>query len=135
MKSNDSNSGELNARQLKAIEALLMCPTTKAAAKSAGCAEVTIHRWLIEPAFAEAYRQARGRLVEGTLTALQGAGAEAVEVLRAVMTDESAGASVRVSAAKTVLEMGMKVRDAVEMEARLKALEERAKSAGLKGGR
>lgn len=90
--------------------------------------KATIFRWLADEAFSAAYQTARGQLLESTLTALQSASVEAVNVLREVMTDASLNAFARVSAAKAVLEMGFKAREVLEVEARLSALE-----AGLTG--
>jgi hypothetical protein len=68
----------LKNNQLRAIKALLAESTVKKAAKTAGIGEATMHRWLGEPDFSAALREARGRMLEGVLTVLQGAAEEAV---------------------------------------------------------
>ena len=50
---------KLTPKQEKAITALLAQPTIEAAAATLGVNPVSIHRWLQEPAFVEAYRSAR----------------------------------------------------------------------------
>lgn len=125
----DSPNDELTPKQRRAIEALLSEPTTKGAAETAGCAEITLHRWLKQPAFQSAYKAARGQLLEATLTALQSAGKEAVETLKEVMSDKLAKGSERVSAAKAVLEIGLKAREVIDVADRLAAIEERLKAA------
>jgi hypothetical protein len=125
LKGNEKETGELNAKQLRAIESLLSEPTTRAAAKAAGVSEVTLWRWLNEPAFAEAYREARSHLLETTLTALQSASGDAVKTLRNVLNDEQARPGEKVSAARAILEYALKSREILEVEERLRALEQR----------
>lgn len=115
----------LQPKQIKAIEALLREPTTAAAAKAARVGEATIFRWLADPAFSAAYKEARGQLLEATLTALQAAGGDAVKCLVEVTNDKEAQVSARVSAAKAIIELGLKTREVLDVEERLKALEER----------
>jgi hypothetical protein len=123
MNGNGSQTDGLSAKQLRAIEALLREPTTSAAAKEARISETTIFRWLNESAFSAAYRAARGRLLEGTLTALQSASTTAVETLRNTLTDIAAPAQVKVSAARSILEFSLKAREVLEVEERLAYLE------------
>ncbi len=106
------------------MTALLEEPTISSAATKAGVSEKTIFRWLNDPAFSEAYGAARGRLLEDVLTSLQAASVEAVKVLTEVMGDKSVNAFARVSAAKTVLEMALRGREIIEVEQRLRALED-----------
>ncbi|HMV46680.1 MAG TPA: hypothetical protein PLD20_13930 [Blastocatellia bacterium] len=113
----------LSTKQQRAIEALLTEPTTRAAAAAAEVSEATIWRWLAEPEFSIAYRAARGRLLESTLTALQSASVDAVVCLREILNDKTAQVSARVSAAKSVLELGLKAREVLEVEERLAYLE------------
>ncbi len=125
MTGNDSENPELTAKQLRAIQSLLKEPTTAKAAKAAQISEVTLFRWLQNPAFSEAYREARERILEGTLTLLQSASVEAVEVLRKVMKDAKTPASSRVTAARSILELSFKAREVLEIEERLRLLEAR----------
>jgi hypothetical protein len=116
---------KLTTKQQRAMEALLATPTVLAASEAAGVSKTTIFRWLADPDFSAAYREARGQLLEATLAALQAAGAAAVETLKTVMKDETAQPSARVSAARTVLEMTLRAREVLEVEERLRLLEER----------
>ncbi|MBL8190284.1 MAG: hypothetical protein JNK38_19870 [Acidobacteria bacterium] len=118
-----SETERLSAKQHRAIEALLSEPTTRAAAAAADVSEATIWRWLAEPEFSAAYRAARGRLLESTLTALQSASVDAVVCLREILNDKTAQVSARVSAAKSVLELGLKARETLETQERLAYLE------------
>lgn len=115
--------GDLKPKQVAAISAMLTCPTLREAAEASGTPESTLFRWLNEPDFKAAYDQARGRLLESTLTALQGAATEAVNVLRTIMNNGAAPAGVRVRAAVGIIELSLRARTELETEARLQALE------------
>ena len=123
----------LSAKQEKAIAALLETPTTRAAAQAAGVSEATIWRWLADEAFASVYRNARAKALENTLSALQAAGADAVQALREVMNDVNAKGSERVSAAKAIIELGLRGREVLETEARLADLEARLAAHSARG--
>lgn len=123
MTGNETLAGELTPKQMRAIEALLKEPTTAAAAKDAKISETTLWRWLQEPLFSAAYRTARGRLLEGTLTALQAASVRAVETLRNVLDDATAKPGEKISAARSILEYALKGREVLETEERLAYLE------------
>lgn len=123
----------LSAKQEKAIAALLETPTTRAAAQAAGVSEATIWRWLADEAFASVYRNARAKALENTLSALQAAGADAVRALREVMNDADAKGSERVSAAKAIIELGLRGREVLETEARLADLEARLAAHSARG--
>lgn len=113
----------LSARQQQAINALLTEPTIRAAAAKAAISETTLWRWLGSSDFAQAYRNAQARLLEGMLNFLQAASLDALKVLRDVLLDGEAQASARVSAARVILETTFRARDAVQIEARMAALE------------
>jgi transposase-like protein len=121
--SKSSNLYELNEKHVRAIEALLQEPTVSSAAKKAGVGQATLFRWLNDPQFARAYKEARGRMLEGTLTSLQSASVDAVKCLREVINDTTAQASARVSAAKSVLDLSLKAREIFELEDRIEYLE------------
>ncbi len=133
-----SGHGEkLGRKQEQAIAALLQWPTITAAANSLGIGEATLWRWLQDPEFEAQYRRARQAALDQAIAQIQQAASEAVETLRTVQTDTEAPASSRVTAAKTVLEMSFKLREAEEMETRITALEEKLQRMApvAKGGR
>ena len=125
MAENGRQTGELTARQQRALAALLREPTLRDAAKASGVGERTLFAWLQLPAFAQAYREARGQLLESTLTALQKASGRAVAALVEVLDEPGAKPGERVSAARAVLEFSLRAREVLEVEERLKALEAR----------
>ncbi len=134
MSENESQQKALTTKQHRAIKALLTEPTIKAAAEKARVAEATLHRWLNDPVFSLAYRDARGRLLETTLTRLQQSASKAVDTLDDVMDSAITQPGARVSAAKAVLEMTLKAREVLEVEERLRALEAKIE-AGPPGGK
>jgi DNA-binding MurR/RpiR family transcriptional regulator len=120
---------KLSRKQEQAILALIERPTIAEAAQACGVSEGTLWRWLQATEFQAAYRAARSGLLETALTRLQGASGEAVNVLGEVMRDKQAPPSSRVTAAVKVLELTLKARAELELEARLRALEERLQDA------
>lgn len=114
---------KLSRKQEALISALLLAPTLADAAHTAGIGEVTAWRWLKDPAFQTAYREARRAVVQQAITQVQRATGDAVETLRSVMQDTTAPASARVAAAKAVLETAFKAVEVEDLEARVVALE------------
>lgn len=104
-----------------ALSALMTETTLQKAAKIAGVSEVTLWRWLKEKDFSEAYRELKREAVSQAVTRLQQISCKAVETLKEVMENEESPASVRVNAAKSILEMAVK---AVELDDITKRLEE-----------
>jgi hypothetical protein len=114
---------QVKAERLReaAVAALLRCPMLEAAARAAGCGESTLRRWLQEPGFASAVRDARRRTLEQSLGALSAATAEAVDTLRACLGAE--GEAVRVRAAVAILEHAMRGAEVAGLHERVAALE------------
>jgi len=105
------------------LAALAGGATNAEAAKRAGIGESTVYRRLKEVAFRTQVNDARRAMVERAVALLADASAEAVLTLRALLTAESDTA--RLGAARSILELGSKLRESVEMEARLSELEQR----------
>lgn len=59
---------KLSRKQEALISALLLAPTLADAAHTAGIGEVTAWRWLKDPAFQTAYREARRAVVQQAIT-------------------------------------------------------------------
>ncbi len=113
----------LTAKQQKAISALLSEPTIRKAADAAGVPERTLYQWLKNPAFDTAYRSARRESVQQATARLQYASSSAVAVLCSLMARDTVHASIRLSAAKTILELALKSLELDDVAARLTALE------------
>jgi hypothetical protein len=117
---------KLSVRQQKAIPALVTHATIKGAAAELGLNQVTLIRWLTQPAFAAAYREARHVVMAEAFAVLQKASAKAVETIISVMEDPEANAFVRLQAAQSVLNTALKTRATEELEERIAALEQAA---------
>jgi hypothetical protein len=100
-----SGHGQKRSRRRElTIAALIAHPTVKAAAKAAGIAEITLHRWLKEPGFAADYQAARARVLETAAEQLRAGTLAAVDVLREIAANKRAPSSSRVQAARSFLE-------------------------------
>ena len=111
------------------VTALACGATLDNAAHSAGMSPRTVHRRLKEPAFLERLKEARADMLQRTAGMLTAAGPESVKTLITLQQTTNAG-SVRLGAARSVLEMGVKVREASELAQRLAALEAQVNAAG-----
>jgi hypothetical protein len=127
MTQNGTNK-KLTPKQIRAIEAMMTSPTVRGAAQVAGIGHSTLYRWIEEPAFAEALREAKEQAFARVMTALTAAAEKAVEVLRTILDDEEAaekpGASIRMRAVRVALDSMLRSHDLIEVEQRLRRVEE-----------
>ena len=111
----------------KAEDALLLALACGAsvdqAARQCGLSVRTVYRRLAETDFRRRLQALRGDMVSRTAGTLTAAATEAVRTLLELLKS-SASDAVQLGAARAVLEMGMKVREAADLEERLAALEE-----------
>jgi hypothetical protein len=119
-----TTSDKLNAKQYRALAALVSEPTIRQAAKVAGVPEKTLFNWLKNADFDTAYRTARRESVQQATARLQYASSAAVSVLCQLMANTATHASIRLSAAKTILELSIKTLEIDDLAARLEALEQ-----------
>src|SRR4030095_16113001 len=96
------NVVNLTPKQLRAIESLLRCGTIAAAAKDCAINTRTLFRWLQDPDFSAAYRDARLRTVEAAISVLQSAMTAAVAALLRNLKCDNPHAEVR--AAQIIIE-------------------------------
>jgi transposase-like protein len=110
----------------KAEEALLLAlacgASVEQAARQCGLSSRTVYRRLAEADFRRRLQALRGDMVSRTAGTLTAAASEAVRTLLELLKN-SVPAPVRLGAARAVLEIGMKVRDAADLEERLALLE------------
>jgi len=104
MAQNKPISDKITRIQERAIAALLTSPTTTAAAEKAGVARSTLNRWLGDPTFKRAYRQARRELYDSVLAKLPALAGDAVEQLRTILTSPKTVTRDRLTAIRLVLE-------------------------------
>jgi hypothetical protein len=125
-------SPNLDAKHDAAIAALLSTRTVRDAAKKCKISEATLYRLLQLPEFKTKYRAARRDLVENVIAQLQHDGMVAATALRQIVKNKKAPASVRVSAARVILEQGIKAVELIDLVERVERLEETTKKAGDK---
>lgn len=120
---NDTPARDLSPRQTALIVSLVSGGDIASACVDAGIARRTGHRWLKEPAFAAALRSAETEVLTATSRRLALLGARAVQVLSDVLDDPEAPPTVRVRAADAVLSRLLALRESVQLEERISAIE------------
>lgn len=113
----------LTPRQRKAVEALLGTGEASAAAKEAGIARDTLYRWLKEPAFSQAVKEAEAKAIDDLSRMLVRLGRTATATLAKAMTDAATPMSTRVRAADVSLSRLLQLRELATLEARVSELE------------
>jgi hypothetical protein len=115
--------GRKNADNALAM-ALACGATVEVAARKAGVSERTAYRRLADDAFGQRLADLRTDMLQRTAAMLTAASLEAVKTLLGL---QQAGmtATVRLGAARAILELGAKFREMVELERRVVALEQK----------
>lgn len=117
----------LNRKQQQAIEALTRGCTRSEAARGCGVSERTLYRWLKEPEFAAALKEASESLWQAVLFGLRSGVRRSLNYLLSVLDDDTMPPRERLVAARTLLNTGLKILEFAEIEAlqaRVGALEE-----------
>jgi hypothetical protein len=125
-----AHRGRRNADEALAL-ALAGGQTLRDAAPAAGVSERTAARRMADPHFRRRVADLRGEMVRRSLGRMADGMSEAADVLRKLLAAESE--SVRLGAARSMLELGLKLRDAVDLAeqlADLRASVQEIKSAG-----
>lgn len=104
-----------------AIAFLLIEPTIAAAAEKAGVSEGTLIRWMKEPDFDAAYRDARRKVVERSIGRLQGASGEAVEALQRNL--KCGAPPAEIAAARAILDKAIQGLELSDLQAKVARLE------------
>jgi hypothetical protein len=105
------------------VAALAAGDTVKDAAAKAGIGARTAYRRVQDPALRQEVAQMRTEMLERTQAKMADTMVEAADTLRQLL--RANGESVRLGAARSVLELGNKLRETVEFERRLQEVEER----------
>ena len=119
----DDTGGKANPETL--ILALACGATVESAARQCRVSDRTVYRRLKDPQFRARIQEARGEMVKRASGMLTAAAGESVRTLLALQKD-SVTPSVRLGAARAILELGIKIREMVELETRIAALEQQA---------
>jgi hypothetical protein len=120
-------------KQEEAIAALLIQRTVEDAARAVGLGVRTLLRWLQQPEFKAAYRQARREAFSQSIARLQQASGAAVSTLLKVMVDSNTPASTRVRAADSILNHAASSMELEDIEVRVAELERAAEQPKPKG--
>jgi transposase-like protein len=116
---------KLGRKKEAAIVALLAHDTIPKAAASIGVHAQSLKNWLKDEGFRRAFKQARRAVLDDALGHLHAVSREAVDTLRKLL--KAKGESVRLGACRAILELGVKLRESIELEERIEALENKGK--------
>jgi len=116
-----------NATRL--LLALACGATVEGAARQAGFSERTVYRRLANPAFRRRVQEVRADMVQRAAGALTAASTESIKTLLALQ-QSGVPPATRLGAARAVLEIGIRLREVVDLETRIAALEDRLNVAG-----
>ena len=107
---------------------ILACgATVEQAAKQTGLSERTIYRRLADPEFARRLQEVRSEMLQRTSGTLTATGSEAVRTL-VTLLNPNVAPNVRLGAARAVLEIAIKIREAADLEHRILDLEAKINS-------
>ena len=120
----------LSAKQRTAVDALLATGEVLAASREAGISRETLHRWLRQPTFLAAVRQAEAAAVDELSRLLVRLGRTAAATLAKAMSDPAVPWATRVRAADASLGRLLQLRELATLEARVTELE---RMSGLTG--
>lgn len=104
---------------------LLTYPTLKETAEKSGISEATLYRLRKDAGFQAILKSVKNEIFNDAMQKAQGYTLEALEVLRNVMKDEDATDSSRVSAARSILDIGITLFEDENIIQRLLELEGR----------
>ena len=113
----------MTAKQAKALQALLTHSTQAAAAQAAGVGLSTLKRYLNDEEFQREYQKALSGLIAEAAAQAKQSLSPALSTLQEVMQDADQNGQVRVSAARSLLEFGMKLTEQADILNRLQELE------------
>ena len=118
-----ADSDTLTAKQRGFVRALLTERDVRAAARAAGIAERTAHRWLRLEALQAAIVDAEADALAVATRGLVRLAADAVNTLGDAMTDKDAATGARIRAADILLTRLPQLRELVTLEGRVSKLE------------
>jgi hypothetical protein len=117
------HGSKIGRKQEEAIAALLTQRNMDEAAKAAGIGTRTLLRWMKEPEFDTAYREARRKAFGQSIARLQqGTSAAATNLLK-LLIEAGTPASVRARVADSIFNHAAKAIEIEDIEARVAALE------------
>ena len=122
------HGSKFDRKREEAVAALLTHRNVEDAARAAGVGVSTLLRWMKEPEFEAAYREARRAAFGQSVARLQQASSAAVSTLLKVMLDPATPPATKVRAVDSVLNHAAKAIEIEDIEARLTDLERTAEA-------
>jgi len=113
----------LTPAQEQALIALLKEPTIARAAATSGVSESNIYRWMKEPVFKAAYREARREGYAHAVGLVQQYVPHAVQTLMKMVADAATPAAVRATCCGMLLKFGRESIEVDDLAARVEELE------------
>ena len=107
-----------------AVAALLTQRNVEEAARTVGISTATLMRWMKEPDFQKAYREARRAAFGQSIARLQQGTSAAATTLIKLLLDQNTPASVRARVADSIFDHAAKAIEIEDIEARVSALEQ-----------
>lgn len=114
----------LTPKQLRGITAILSTATVQDAARVVGVTPRTLGYWLSQPHFQAALAAAEREQLQAIHRELRGHQARAITVLRELMDSPKSRPTVRLRAAALLLDIGLRLRQTIELEQRIAQLEQ-----------
>ena len=115
----------MTPKQERALAALVLCPTAKEAAKAAGLSESTLRKYRKDPEFMAEYRKRCNESLETACVKAKSALPPAIERLAVIVLDDKQQPREQIAACRALCEYSLRLNEAVDIEQRLRALEER----------
>ncbi len=123
------HGAKFDQKMEQAIAALLSHGSIEAAASAVGINANTLLRWMKEPEFDAALREARRIALSRAIGRMQDASGAAAATVLKIMLDPKVPAGIRLRAAEAVLEQAIKATEMEDLEDRVAELERTAGSA------
>jgi len=120
------HGSKFGRKKEQAVAALLSQRNVEEAAKAIGVGTNTLLRWMKEPEFDTAYRQAKRAAFSQSVARMHQATGAAVSTVLKIMVDPNAPASTRLRAADILLDRTAKAIEIEDVEARVAELERAA---------
>lgn len=108
----------------KAMAALLSSDTQAEAAAKCGLSARSLRGYLAEPAFNAEYQRRKRQLVSEATKSIQASYQSAIRALRGIVESESSTGSEKISAARSLLEFGLRFCDQHDILTRLEDMEQ-----------
>jgi hypothetical protein len=118
------STGRKRKAEAALVQALACGASPEAAGQKAGLSRRTVFRRLADPAFRAEVDSVRADMLRRTSDIISAAGQSAIKTL-VTLQEVAASEAVRLGAARSILEIGCKVRENVALQEQLAALEAR----------